>query len=152
MDRLFGEHGIRQDTAAGRREFERGMEGRRLKGLDAEEAAEIRRGWCLGSATFKEELLGRMEGKLGDHHAGELKLESAEAKAEQIIREELKARKWTESDLRKRPKNDPAKLAMAARLRRETTLTLPRVAARLSLGSWKSANAKLHRWMKANPK
>jgi hypothetical protein len=33
-------------------------------------------------------------------------------------------------------------------LRRETTLTLARAAARLSLGSWKSANAKLHGWRK----
>ena len=49
-----------------------------------------------------------------------------------------------------RPKSDPAKLAMAARLRRETTLTLPRIAARLEMGSWKSLNTKLHRWRKIN--
>jgi hypothetical protein len=48
--------------------------------------------------------------------------------------------------LRDKAKSDPAKLALAARLRRETTLTLPRVAARLRLGAWKSAAAKLRRW------
>jgi hypothetical protein len=42
------------------------------------------------------------------------------------------------------------KLALAARVRRETTLTLPWIAARLPLGTWKSFNAKLHRWRKAN--
>ena len=43
-----------------------------------------------------------------------------------------------------------AKLAMAARLRRETTLPLPWIAARLHMGTWKSLNAKLYRWRKAN--
>jgi hypothetical protein len=50
----------------------------------------------------------------------------------------------------KRPKSDPAKLAIAARLRRETTLTLPWIAARLRAGTWKSLNAKLYRWRKTN--
>ena len=35
---------------------------------------------------------------------------------------------------------------------RETTLPLPWIAARLHLGTWKSLNAKLHRWRKANEK
>ena len=49
-----------------------------------------------------------------------------------------------------RIKSDPAKLAMAARLRRETTLPLPWIAARLHMGTWKSLSAKLYRWRKAN--
>ncbi len=98
----------------------------------------IRRGWCLGSAEFKTGLLEHLEGRLGEQHAGELKRESAESKAERIIREELKRLKWGQNDLSQRPKSDPAKLSIAARLRRETTLTLPRIAARLEMGSWKS--------------
>jgi len=39
---------------------------------------------------------------------------------------------------------------LAARLRRETTLTLPWIAARLQAGSWKSLVAKLHRWRKTH--
>lgn len=42
------------------------------------------------------------------------------------------------------------KLAIAARLRRETTLPLKWIAGRLHLGSWKSLNAKLHRWVKSH--
>ena len=41
---------------------------------------------------------------------------------------------------------------IARRLRRETTLTLPWIADRLHMGTWKSLNAKLHRWRKANEK
>ena len=152
VDRLLGEHGIREDTAEGRREFERQIEARRLEGMDEQEASQIRQGWFLGSPEFKEELLGRMEGKLGEHHSGELKRQGSVEKAERIIQEELAALGWTEEDLRARRKSDPAKLAMAARLRRETTLTLPRVAERLSLGSWKSATVKLRRWQRDNKK
>ena len=79
-----------------------------------------------------------------------MKRESAEAKAERIIGEELKRLGWSEADLSQQPKSAPAKLALAARLRRETTLTLPWLAARLHLGTWKSFSAKLHRWRKAN--
>ena len=77
---------------------------------------------------------------------GELKRESAEAKAERIIGKDLRRLRWTEDDLRDKPKSDPAKLAIVARSRRETTLTLAWVAARLRLGTWKSAAAKLRRW------
>jgi hypothetical protein len=52
---------------------------------DGEEWAPVRRGWCLGSEGFKKELLEQMEGRLGEHHAGQLRRESAKAKAEQII-------------------------------------------------------------------
>jgi hypothetical protein len=39
-------------------------------------------------------------------------------------------------------------MALAARLRRETTLTLRATAARVHLGSSKSANARLYEWMR----
>ncbi|MHB8522793.1 MAG: transposase [Limisphaerales bacterium] len=145
VDRLLGEHGIQADSAAGRRQFEERMEARRAGEPDGAEWQPIRRGWCFGTPDFKAKLLEQMDGKLGEHHSGELKRESAEAKAERIIREELQRRRWTEADLRERAKSDPAKLALAARVRRETTLTIRWIAGRLHLGSWKSLNAKLHR-------
>ncbi|HEY5913229.1 MAG TPA: hypothetical protein VJA21_21770 [Verrucomicrobiae bacterium] len=70
-------------------------------------------------------------------------------KAERIIAEELQPHGWSERDLAARRKKDPAKLAIAARLRRETTLPLKAIAARLWLGTSKSANGKLHEFMKA---
>jgi len=150
VDRLLGVHGIPEDNAAGRELFERRMEARRAEPGDATQWEPIRRGWCLGSAEFKAQLLERMDGQLGEHHAGQLKRESAEVKAQRIIREELLRLGWREGDLCRRAKSDPLKLALAARLRRETTLTLPFVAARLHMGTWKSLHAKLHRWRKAH--
>jgi hypothetical protein len=74
--------------------------------------------------------------------------------AEGIVAEELKRLGWKEADPKSRRKNDPDKLEIAARLRRETTLTIKAIAARVSLGSSKAANAKLHRHMQegANPR
>ena len=143
VDRLLGEHGIGQDTAAGRQEFERRMEVRRAQQTDGAEWAPLRRGWCLGGEEFRQQMLERMAGQLGEHHAGELRRESAEAKAERIIAGELKRLGWTESDLARRHKSDPEKVAFAARLRRETTLTIKAIAGRLRLGSWKSATTRL---------
>jgi hypothetical protein len=59
---------------------------------------------------------------------------------------------WTEAQLVERRKSDPAKLALAARLRRETTLTVGWIAQRLHLGTRKSAAVKLHRWGNPKPK
>ena len=43
-----------------------------------------------------------------------------------------------------RKKSDPEQLALAAKLRRETTLTIREIAGRLHMGSWKSLNNKLY--------
>ena len=123
------------------------MEARRAEESDEEALAPFRRGWCLGSEEFKARMLERLEGKLGDHHAGAMRLETAEAKAGRIIQEELARLGWDAGQLQLQRKNDPRKLAIAARLRRETTLSLKAIAARVGLGSSKSANATLHRWM-----
>ena len=80
-------------------------------------------------------MLQSIEGKLGEHHAGEQRRESTEAKAERLIAEELGGRNWTESDVAARRKSDPAKLAIAARLRKETTLSIKAIASRVGLGA-----------------
>src|SRR5438132_818869 len=102
VDRLLGEHGIQQDSAAGRQEF-------------------------------KQKMLDLMEGKLGENHSGELHRESAEQNANRIIAEELSRLGWKESDLSSRLKNDPGKLLMAVRVRKETTLPIRWIATRLQM-------------------
>jgi len=65
---------------------------------------------------------------------------------ERIIAEELARLDWGEEELAKRCKADPGKMALAARLRRETTLTVKTIAARLHLETSNSANTPLHNW------
>ncbi|MDA1276669.1 MAG: hypothetical protein O2960_21835 [Verrucomicrobia bacterium] len=134
--------GLAADTASAREEFER-----RMEEANEESLKTLRRGGCLGGNQFRERMLEEMEGKLGDHHSGEWHRETAEARAERIIAEELARLGWTGSDLAIRRKSDPAKLVMGARLRQETTLSIKGIAARLHLGTSKSANTRLHQWM-----
>jgi hypothetical protein len=69
-------------------------------------------------------------------------------KAARMIAEELQRHGWKEQDLVSRRKNDPTKLEIAARLRRETTLSVKEIAARAHLGTSKTANTKLHKHMR----
>lgn len=148
VDRLLGEHGIQEDNVSGRQQFEDYMERRRREETDPDALKALRRGWCLGGEGFRRQMLAHMEGNLGEHHSGELHRASAEAKADRIMGEELKRNGWAEADLAARRKNDPVKLEIAARLRRETTLPLKAIAQRVKLGTSKAANARLHDHMK----
>ncbi len=85
-----------------------------------------------------------MEGGLGQHHAGDLRLETAQAKADRRVAEELLRLGWSAEDLVRGPKKDPGKLAIAVRLRRETTLTIKDITARVHLGTYNTANARFH--------
>ena len=95
----------------------------------------IERGWWLGEAEFKAELLARVRQLRGDHYGEELR-QADEAHAQGLLKEELKRRRWKEADLAVRPKGDPEKLDIAWRLRQETTMTLRWIAGKLHMGSW----------------
>ena len=125
-------------------EFERQLEARRLEEADEEELEPLRRGWCLGSEGFRQQMLELMEGKLGEHHSGQLHRETAEQRANRVLSEELSQRGWKESDLTTRRRGDPGKLAIAARLRSETTLPIKWIAARVQIGTTQGAKAVLH--------
>jgi hypothetical protein len=133
VDRVLGELGIGQDDARGRQRFAEAMEERRGKDRPGEWRA-VRRGWFLGGAPLKERVVELMGGGVGEHHGGEEKRESDEQKAQRLVREELRKRRWTEQDLEQRRKTDAIKVEMAARLRRETVMTWDWIAQRLRMG------------------
>ena len=85
-----------------------------------------------------------MDGKLGENHSGELHRETAEPRANRILAQELARRDGTEADLAARRRSDPGKLAIAARLRSETTLPVKWIAARVQIGTTKGAKSLLH--------
>ncbi len=81
-----------------------------------------------------------MSEKVGPEHYGAELVEAAEAKAERLVREELKRAGWTEKDLGKRSKGDAVKVEIAMRLRRETTMAVGWIAGRLGMGSRDAVN------------
>jgi hypothetical protein len=131
VDRLLGEHGLPADDGAARQEFERRMEAGRLEPADEEGLKALRRGWCVGCEDFKQHQLEALEGKVGEHHYGQLRLETAQAKSERIITEELGRLGWRETDQAARRKHDPDKIQLAQRPRKETTLSVRQIAERL---------------------
>ena len=133
VDRVLGELGIQRDNTAGRRQFAQAMEERRGKDKPGEWKA-VRRGWFLGGAQLREQVLEMMGGEMGEHHGGKEKQETDEQKAQRLVREELAKRRWTEQDLKRCRKTDAHKVKMAARLRRETVMTLDWIARRLQMG------------------
>jgi len=134
VDRLLGEMRIPQDTAAGRREFERQIELRRGQ-EDPEQWKGLRRGWCWGAETFRQELLAQMEEKMGQEHYGAERHQTAVAKAERIVEEEMKRLGWRKADLVRHAKGHARKVRIASRLRWETTMTLQWIAERLNMGT-----------------
>ena len=147
VDRLLGEYRIPQDSTAGRRVLAQALETRRKAEAGADYKL-IRRGWCLGGETFRQELLAQMLERIGAEHYGAERLETVEAKAERIVREELKRRRWQETDLAKRAKGNLGKVRIAGRLRAETLVTVKWIAARLRMGTASYVNNRLYRWRK----
>ena len=143
VDRLLGEMGIPQDTPAGRRQFELRLEELRAQ-EDGNQWKAIRRGWCLGDAAFRQELLKQMSGRMGEHHYGTERRESEQEKAERLVKGGLAKARWTEEDLKARRKSDPVKVRLAARLRTETTMTLKWISERLQMGAWTHLNKRLY--------
>ena len=141
---MLGEWGIPKDSPAGRQRLEQVLEERR-GAEEGEEFKAIRRGWCLGEKKFREELLAQMSERIGAEHYGEERAAAAEAQAEQIIATELKRRRWKEAEIKTQAKGDPTKLALAARLRAETTMTAGWIAERLGMGTRGYLNHLLYR-------
>src|SRR5690606_35490941 len=90
-----------EDTAAGRRQLEQGMETR--KELEISKATEdwkkLRRGWCWVPKGFREELLEMIGEKQGGQHHGEELKDSDEQKAERLVRDMLQKTGWSEEEL-----------------------------------------------------
>ncbi len=134
VDRLLGEYRIPKDSVAGRKCLAETLELRR-HAEDGGEFKAIRRGWFFGNDALKQELLAQATEKTGPWHYGELVQESAVAKAERIVMEELAQRHWDATILAARRKGDTEKVLIAQRLQRETTMTLAWIANRLQMGT-----------------
>jgi hypothetical protein len=121
-----------KDSQAGRAQLAGLMEAwRRQEGIGTYEP----RGWYLGSEAFRDDLLAQVQHQACPRHVGQEVDQSAQAKAERIVREELEALKWSKLDLERHRKGDPEKLRIAQRLRNQTTMTLDWIAQRLHMGS-----------------
>ena len=101
----------------------------------------VRRGWCLGTDLFRQELLGQMQDRMGAELYGVERQETMAAHAERIVVEEMKRRRWDEAELAQRAKGDAPKVAIA--------VTVQWIAERLQMGAPGYVQHLLYRQRKA---
>jgi hypothetical protein len=135
VDRLLGEHGIQEDSAEGRIQFQARMEERRREDETPETWAVFRRGWRLGAADFAQRLSERLGRRGQKHEQARERKETDEQLAEQLIREWLSSHDWGEANLQSSAKGDPGKVELAKLLRRHTPMSRQWIARRLHIGS-----------------
>ena len=141
---VLGECGL-EDTAAGRRAFAERMRTRAVEvlseGTEAPELAEVRRGWCLGGAGFRESMLGLLE-MAGEKRPGgkSSRMEPAAqrdhglSEARRLLEAGLRCLELRREDLAGLKKGDERKAAIAATIRRSTTVPNAWIARELHLG------------------
>ena len=123
------------ETGRDRGEFEQRLESLR-RAEPAEEWRQIRKDWCFGSDSFRQQLLDSAHSSIRRGGDAKARQEATEARAEAIIQEEFRAQNLGDDDLEGRNKGDPLKVAIARRLRQETSVTLKWIAHRLRMGTW----------------
>jgi putative transposase len=144
VDRLLGEHGLQEDTAATRREFERRMLWARAEqGRNPEEL--LRSGWKIGAEDFSDWLAVKLArpGRSGER--ARERSETDAARAEAIVRKALAAVRWREIDLALQLKGHSVKVSIARHLRAETPMSRQWIASRLRMGSASYVSALLCR-------
>ena len=76
-----------------------------------------------------------MSEKIGAHHGGGERSETAKVKAERLVTEEMARRGRDATELEQRRKADAEKIKIARRLRVETTMTWAWITGRLAMGT-----------------
>jgi REP element-mobilizing transposase RayT len=134
VDRLLGEHGLQEDNARGRREFERRMAAARQEPGGGEER-HLRKGWKVGAEDFSDWLSDKLarRGRGGEKAAQ--RQETDAALAGRLVREALAVARWREIDLTLEPKGHPLKVEIARQLRAQTPMSRQWIAERLKMGS-----------------
>jgi putative transposase len=138
---VLGEVGL-EDTVAGRRRYAERMRERAVDELEdnlARENETLRRGWCLGGASFREKVLGLIE-KAGEKLSkakevdASIKRSHGEEEACRLLQRGLEHLGLEETELRAMKRNDERKLALARLIRTRTSVSTQWIARELSLG------------------
>jgi hypothetical protein len=132
-----------QDTAGGRRQYAQWMQVRteeELTGEDSEHAAELRRGWYLGSKAFRTRMLRLLDQmaekrpKRRSARDAKVRPEHGDEEASRLLTTALERLELKPGELSRLKKGDPRKLAITALVRQRTTVSNAWLAERLHLG------------------
>jgi hypothetical protein len=139
--RVLGEVGF-EDTAAGRRQYAERMRHRAMDKFAEKNAIEnerLRRGWCLGDASFRERMLNLLE-KTGEKFSkakevdGAVRQSHGEDEARRLLEGAMAHFRIGPGDLVNLKRNDRRKLAIGRLIRTRTSVPNKWIADELSLG------------------
>ncbi len=97
-------------------------------------------GGAWARRTFSTDRWGNGKGTPGEHHGGPEPSETEIEKARRLIASELARAGWSVEQLARERKGAAVKVAIARRLRQETTMPLKWIAAELHMGTWTHLN------------
>jgi REP element-mobilizing transposase RayT len=141
LQRVLGELDL-EDTVLGRRLYAERMRQRaleELEGNNADEHEKLRRGWCLGGASFRERVLGMIEAA-GEKFSkakevdASIKRSHGEEEAGRLLRRGMEHFGLEEMELKAIKRNDARKLAIAQLIRTRTSVSNQWIARELFLG------------------
>jgi putative transposase len=146
--RVMGELGLK-DTATGRRLYAERMRERALDeraGKNRKQSEELRRGWCLGKAGFRERMLTLMEQVFSRDKEvdGAMRRSHDEKEAGELLERSLACLGLSREALREMRKGDSRKLAIARVIRRCTAVSNRWLASELALGHVSAVSRCLH--------
>ena len=110
-----------------------------LTQAESPDVAELRRGWCLGGASFREKMLGLLEGAGEKLRAGReidapVRRSHGEEEGRRLLKAGLEAFGLSAQELAGLKKGDERKMALAAAIRSRTTVPNAWIARELHLG------------------
>lgn len=140
-DRVLGELGL-EDNAGGRKLYAERMRARAVDERAERNAAEnegLRRGWCLGGASFRERVLGLLEKRDGKFSKakeieGAVRRNHDANEARRVLVEAMSCLGLKEVELIQLKRSDSRKLAIARIIRRRTSVPNQWIVRELSLG------------------
>jgi hypothetical protein len=143
VEKVLGEFGL-EDRAADRRHYAESSQRQALEaarpGPETEEKhGQLRRGWCLGGAKFRERVLGMIDqaaDRQQKRRPGDAVLwrEHGTAEAERLVARAMEALKLEPGELGQLRKSDECKILIGALLRKVTTSSNGWIAQRSSMG------------------
>jgi putative transposase len=155
VERVLNGLGL-NDTPAGRRNYRATVEWRILDMHHSSELwkadaewDKIRRGWCFGDSSFRQEMTGHLSGTLKlkkreSFSGAEIRQHDDEA-AERVLASGMKALGVTDESLSNQIKSSPEKYALAWLVRKNTCVRNDWIKQRLKMGSATNFSAYLRR-------
>jgi len=122
-------------------------------GIRGEFDKQIKRGWFLGSAAFREKLDLLLKGKTdNDNYRGSQRRDHDVWEAERLLKAALEELDWKEEDVYEARSVVPEKQAVAWLLKQHTAVTGRWIAERLQMGHPENASRAINRFRRAEGK